>query len=405
MTVLFGHPTGNPNSFHAALAHWERGRLEAFCLPWMPTPRQLRVMSAMPGVRRFVPRLSRRCFEPLLNAPRIEGKLGEWRRMAQRVARGNRPGGERLSYQANDWLMNTMSRNCQRPAVTAVHAYEDCSLWSFQHAKRLGKACIYDMPIGYYPAWEDTQTRLMREFADWMPADAPGPSPFVRPQQKIEEMALADVVLAASSFTLSTIQRFISKDVRVAPYGIDTDVWRPLGEPRPTGPLRFLYAGHISIRKGLPLLMQAWRRAALRDAVLDLVGSWQLADARKAELPPGVSYRGHCSPSELRQRYQTADVFVFPSYFEGYGLVLGEAMACGLPVLASDATAAVDMCDDSCGQVFPSGDLEALVDRLRFFDQNRDRLPEMKAAARRRAESLTWDAYRSKVSAAVEAYC
>ena len=60
--------------------------------------------------------------------------------------------------------MRTMARECRRLAVTAVHVYEDCALWQFVEAKRLGKACIYDMPIGYYPAWVHTQAELARKF-------------------------------------------------------------------------------------------------------------------------------------------------------------------------------------------------------------------------------------------------
>ena len=45
--------------------------------------------------------------------------------------------------------MRTMARECHRSTVTAVHAYEDCSLWPFMEAKRLGKACVYDLPTCY----------------------------------------------------------------------------------------------------------------------------------------------------------------------------------------------------------------------------------------------------------------
>src|SRR5437773_10881207 len=126
MSILFGHPCGNPNSHHAALAHLQAGRLEAFCVPWMPTPAQLRGLRGIPGLSGLVERLNRRSFPPLLGAARIEGRCAEWWRMAWRTAaaRGN---DERFAYGANDWLMRTMAGECRRPQVNAVHAYEDCS--------------------------------------------------------------------------------------------------------------------------------------------------------------------------------------------------------------------------------------------------------------------------------------
>ena len=99
-------------------------------------------------------RLRRRRFEPLAEAPKIQGRIGEIKRL---VVRALGRGDEGLSYEANDWLMRTMARECNRPSVTAVHAYEDCSLLQFEEAKRRGKACIYDMPIGYYPAWQEAE--------------------------------------------------------------------------------------------------------------------------------------------------------------------------------------------------------------------------------------------------------
>ena len=167
MTVLFGHPTGNPNSHHAALAHLEAGRLEAFCVPWMPSQFSIRLLGHFGVLRPLAQRLSRRRFPPLDVAPKIQGRIGEFRRLLTRaMGRGD----ERLSYQANDWLMKTMRRECRRAKVSAVHSYEECSLWQFVEAKRRGKACIYDMPIGYYPVWEQTQTKLARQYIDWLPA-------------------------------------------------------------------------------------------------------------------------------------------------------------------------------------------------------------------------------------------
>ena len=86
--------------------------------------------------------------------------------------------------------MRTMKRECHRPDVSAVHAYEDCSLWQFEEAKRIGKTCIYDTPIGYYPAWEQTLKELEHEFGDWLPSGGLLSNRYVRPEQKRKGMDL-----------------------------------------------------------------------------------------------------------------------------------------------------------------------------------------------------------------------
>jgi starch synthase len=401
MRILFGHPTGNPNSHQAALAHFEAGSLEAFCIPWMPTPRELAVARRIPGLKGWSARLEGRSFSPLLDAPRVEDRLGEWRRMAKRVFLNGAISSEALAYEANDWLMETMARECKRPAVTAVHSYEDCSLHQFEVAKRLGKACIYDMPIGYYPAWEETEKELARRFTDWLPMGGLSSSQFVRPQQKRREMELADLVLVPSTFVANTITRFHDKRFALAKYGVDSDFWTPPASFKNDGPLRFICVGHISVRKGTPMLLQAWENAALKDAELVLIGPWQLAKKARLSLPKGVQHIPPQPRLELRKQYQSADVLVFPSFFEGFGLVLLEAMACGLPVIASERTAAPDIVDANTGSVVPAGNVNAWVDALRTATRDRDRLCSVRQAAREKAIQHSWANYRQAVSGGV----
>ena len=78
-------------------------------------------------------------------------------------------------------------------------------------------------------------------------------------------------------------------------------------------------------------------------------------------------------------------------------MVLVEALACGLPVICSDATAGPDIVTEGCGRVIPTGNVDALVDSLRWFDVHRDDLPVMSQAARLRAETCTWENYRRTV--------
>jgi glycosyltransferase involved in cell wall biosynthesis len=406
MSILFGHPTGNPNSHHAGLAHFAAGQLEAFCVAWMPSAALLELLSVVPSLRVKADRLSRRRFQPLARAPKVQGRLGELRRLFIR-ARGR--GDEGLAYEANDWLMRTMKRECRRESVKAVHSYEDCSLWQFEEAKRLGKACIYDMPIGYYPAWEQTQAELARKFADWLPAGKLSFNRWVRPEQKIKEMELADLVLAPSTFVRDTILQFHpDKKVALAPYGVDLEFWQPstLNSQLSTlnRPLHFIYAGQCSIRKGIPVLLEAWRKAELREASLTLAGSWQLAEARRKNLPANVHILGPLSREKLRESMAEADVFVCPTFFEGRSLAVGEALACGLPVVTTEASGMTDLVDESCGRIVPAGSEAALVETLRWLSENRDRLAAIKGAARAKAETCTWENYRRCVSAAVDPY-
>jgi glycosyltransferase involved in cell wall biosynthesis len=297
--------------------------------------------------------------------------------------------------------MRVMAHECRRSTVRAVHAYEDCSLWQFMEAKRLGKACIYDMPICYYAARDKTQSELLRKYADWLPHK--WSTAHDRPrEQKRQEMALADLTLVPSRFVEATIREFYPhKDIARAPYGVDAEFWTPGQINKPPGPLRFIYAGHASLRKGTPLLIEAWSKAELRDAELALVGPWMLADSKRRSLPPGVKWFPPCSSHALRDRYRESDVFVFPSFAEGFGLVLLEAMACGLPAIASEATIGPEIITADSGFITPAGDLDRLVELLRWFDRHRDELPVMGREARAQAARCTWSNYRSLVIGAV----
>lgn len=409
--ILFGHQTGNPNAHHAALAHYEAGRLEAFVVPWFPSHAALSVLHRIPALRAMAGRLKRRRFEPLAAAPKIQGPLAEFKRLAMRACG---KGHEGLSYEINDWLMRTMAQASHRPAVTAVHSYEDACLWSFQEAKKQGKACIYDMPIGYYPWWQDKQAQLANQFSEWLPRGGLPSNRWARPEQKRQEMELADLVLVPSSFVEKSIRQFVDKNIALAPYGVDLQFWKPADNQRLAASdeqdsplaardsrLNFVFAGQLSIRKGIPILLEAWKKAELNDATLTLVGSWQLAEARKKTLPSHCIYRGHVSREGLRDLFHKSDVFVFPTYFEGRALVAIEAMACALPILTTEASGVTDLIDQTSGRSFETGSVDSLVDSLRWFAANRHKLPAMRVAARQKAETCTWENYRHCVSGAV----
>ncbi|MEY5012282.1 MAG: hypothetical protein RLZZ253_3421, partial [Verrucomicrobiota bacterium] len=170
------------------------------------------------------------------------------------------------------------------------------------------------------------------------------------------------------------------------------------GQPRG---LRFLFVGNCSVWKGVPLLLEAWADAGLSEAELVLVGGWRLSDRVRSELPSNVRTVSPVSSKELRRIYRGSDVLVLPSQFEGFGLVILEAMASGLPVIASDATAAPEIVDPDCGWVLSHSEKSAWVEALRNCAANRGRLAGMGTAARVRASQFGWDRYREALTDAV----
>jgi glycosyltransferase involved in cell wall biosynthesis len=404
MSILFGCPTANPNSHNAALAYLEAGLLECLCVPWMPSAATIRMLSLIRPLRPSAQRLARRQFAPLSHIPKVQDRVGEICRLLMRAMEldGYRLFGQAPADQLNRWLMRAMARECHRSTIRVVHAYEDSSLWQFLEARRLGKACVYDMPICYYPAREKTHSELHRKYSDWLqPNWCPTTNDRLL-EQKRREMTLADLTLVASEYAAATIREFYPhKDIALAPYGVDAEFWTPGPMNKPPGPLRFMYAGQVSLRKGIPLLIEAWSKAELRDAELVLVGSWFLADSKRRSLPPGVKWFPPCSAQALRDRYRESDVFVFPSFAEGFGLVLLEAMACGLPAIASEASIGPEIITAGCGFISPTGDLDRLVELLRWFNRHRNALPAMGQKARAQASRCTWSNYRSLVIGAV----
>src|SRR5439155_10052322 len=119
MTILFGHPTGNPNSHNAALAYLEAELLECLCVAWMPSVTTMRVLNRVPPFRPLAQRLGRRRFVPLANVPKVQGRIGEFCRL---LIRASGLSGRDFSDQAKQWLVRTMARECHLSTVLAGHS-------------------------------------------------------------------------------------------------------------------------------------------------------------------------------------------------------------------------------------------------------------------------------------------
>lgn len=157
----------------------------------------------------------------------------------------------------------------------------------------------------------------------------------------------ADVVVAVSKFAADIARKYVlDRPMRVIYNGVDTNVFRPGGRERKPGePFRLLYVGGWKKLKGVDLLAPIMRD--LGDGFELVYTGGKAANRDKAGMPPNMRDIGRLDGEvAVAEAMQDADALVFPSRSEGFGLVVAEAMACGLPVVATRGSSLTEVLED-----------------------------------------------------------
>jgi glycosyltransferase involved in cell wall biosynthesis len=183
--------------------------------------------------------------------------------------------------------------------------------------------------------------------------------------------------------------------VFIAPNAVEVSFWGAEARERsPSGDVRLLFVGNLVPKKGLDVLLEALADDRLRTVPLEVAGVGRAAEAlhetaRARRL--AVRFLGHLDREALRDRYRSADIFVFPTRADVWGLVLNEAMVAGcVPVTTWAAGASGDLVqDDLTGVVIPPDDPAALRRALVALIDDPDRRRRLAGAARARALEYT----------------
>ena len=400
-SIVFSHPTGNANVRECIQGLSDYDLLSAFhtsiaCFPG----------TGLDKIAGFGPlsEIRRRSFSPEIQQLTQTHPFKELCRLiAMKTVFGSLTKHETglfsidAVYQEIDRQVAGTLPDAVRAGARAVYAYEDASLSSFRAAGQLGMTKFYDLPIGYWRTARELLKDELNKRPEWKPTLTGFGDSDAKVARKDEELQLASHIFVASSFTANSLENYRGKlgDIHVIPYGFP-----PVGEIKQhevdlrKGPLRLLFVGGLSQRKGIADLFDAIKPFG-KDVMLTVVGSkiGETCQILEENLKQHT-YIPSLPHAEILKIMREHDVLVFPSLFEGFGLVITEAMSQGTPVITTDRTAGPDLIVDGVnGWLVKASAARELEQRIASLLNQPDEIVKAGLSAQETARKRPWQQY------------
>jgi len=285
--------------------------------------------------------------------------------------------------------------------AASVYAFNNAALELLRHARALGRFTVLEQTIAPKQIECEWMNGEREEFPDWESTPQPDRLLDRFIERQAAEWEAADVILCGSEFVRAGIVRCggPAHRCRVVPYGVDSS-FCPTARAPHHGPLRVLTVGVVGLRKGSPYVLAAARQLRSR-AIFRMVGGIQAGDGAQSQLRNVVELIGPVPRSEVLKHFQWADVLLLPSLCEGSATATYEALACGLPVIATPNAGTV-VRDGVEGFIVAARNVEGIVRSLERLINDRDRLRQMSENARRRSDEFNFRAYQKNLLAALQ---
>ncbi|NUA28966.1 glycosyltransferase family 4 protein [Cupriavidus basilensis] len=278
-----------------------------------------------------------------------------------------------------------------------VVAYENSASRTFAAAKRIGARCVLEAPSVHHRAAEAMLPTIDTSYLAQINA------------HKDREVELADLIITCSAFAA---QSYIDAGVpasKIKPILLGASLPDSVVRRRPESHLRFVFAGGVTRRKAVDLLLEAFAklREVHHDVELVIVGG--IDDAligAQIAASAGVTCLGSLPQGELFQVFADADCFILPSRFDSFGMVVAEALACGTPALVTDHVGAKEIIEEfpRAGWIVPVG-MQALHAQMLEMANNRGLLRDARMHAGMAGRKFTWARYRHAAAETVAALC
>jgi len=408
--LLVGTAAHNSHVQNMVRALYESGSLYAYFSGGVDVWRRSAIRQARRWVGDRLPQLDRELTRRAVDAVPEELVHARWRWELLRVAAGRLAPAGRVE----DWLWERGERDLDRVCARVVRREEVGGFFGVEHgaletitiAHALGKPTI----VAFLSPHRRTRMR-------WVDAEfARRPELGTSAQRQLEDLSerrdarrddearLADWIVSGSSFTTRSLVEagLTASKILTIPLGGPEPVPSavlPAEQPRT---MRFIYVGPVSVRKGAHYLLKAWPQVAGPEAELHFYGKpllpeRVLADARRAPGGDRLFFHGSVPAHTLGQVYLDASLLVLPTLCDGFGQVVSDALAHGLPVVTTENAGAADCVEPGAtGFIVPPADEDALAQCLTWCVTHRDRVFEMRRPALARAAAWTWRDFRKK---------
>ena len=291
------------------------------------------------------------------------------------------------------------------PEPFALWGYNGSSEQAFALARQHGRTCILDRTNGDFRVFNAMMDDVAGQYGEWFGTAGERAQPARQIATDQHEYELADKILVGSPFAARTIREAtgdpaIAAKLKVLNYCFDEGHFADAPKPRPVdrkGPVKFLFLGLAIPRKGIHLLLEAISRIPREQAELTVVGHLGVPAKVFGRFADRITYIPTVSRSAVPQIMADHHVFMLPSYFEGAGITLYEALASGCALIQSRNCA--EAVTPQTGIMLDQIDTDHVHAAMMQAIENRDQLDSWRAAAQGEAANYTFAKYRENIAA------
>ena len=321
-----------------------------------------------------------------------------------RKLKGNSQKVNELVFKRDVAFDHDISKRLVKLSFECFWGFQGSCLESLKKANEMQAHSICEMTIAHLPYAQKLLNEEAALHPEW--ADSIDFTSFPASYEKrlVEEPHEAKKVIAISEFLKTTLidGGINSQKIKVIPLGFDISAIRyvPGTISLQNRPLRLLYAGRITQRKGMKYLLEAMKSFSGRDVELHIIGNIHGGGTAFSQYKNLYHFKPGVTQQVLFGLYANYDALVFPSVLEGFGLVSIEAMGAGLPVITTPNTNATELVKDGKnGYVIPIRDTQAIIKAITSLrNLTDDQFVAMRESARATALKYTWEVHRQKVS-------